>query len=62
MKIDMWYKTGFEKGKYYADATFYPNGGGYRGNIYDSNGKTVGDYRTDDSTEIEKYFIFKWND
>lgn len=61
MKIDIWDKTGFEKGKYYADAFFYPDSG-YRGNIYDSTGKTIGDYHTWDSTEIPKYFIFQFKD
>jgi len=61
MKIDIWDKTGFEKGKYYADAFFYPHAG-YRGNIYNSTGKTIGDYHTWDSTEIPNYFIFKFKD
>ena len=40
MKIDMWYGDEFERGKYGADAYFTPGAGnGYRGNIYDDNGK-----------------------
>ena len=56
MKIDMWYGDEFEKGKYGADAYFTP-GNGYSGNIYDSNGKMIGDYHTNDSTKIEKWFL-----
>ena len=62
MKIDMWYGDEFERGKYGADAYFTPGtGNGYRGNIYDDNGKMIGDYHTDDSTKIEKWFLIKWN-
>lgn len=60
MKIDMWYGDEFECGKYGADAYFTP-GNGYHGNIYDGNGKMIGDYRTADSTKIEKCFLIKWN-
>ena len=60
MKIDMWYKDRFKKGKYGADAYFTP-GNGYAGNIYDETGKMIGDYRTENSVEIEEYFLIKWN-
>jgi hypothetical protein len=61
MKIDMWYGHKFEKKKFGADAFFTP-GNGYSGNIYDENGKAIGDYRTQNSVEIEKNFLIKWND
>ncbi len=38
-----------------ASVTFYPNAGEYRGNVY-KNGRAVGDFTSNDSTEIEKYF------
>ena len=60
MKIDMWYGDRFQKGKYGADA-YFTHGNGYSGNIYDSTGKVIGDYRTQDSVEIEKAFLIKWN-
>lgn len=59
MKIDMWYGDKFESGKYGADAYFTPENG-YRGNIYNENGKMIGDYHTDDSTKIEKCFLIDW--
>ena len=60
MKIDMWYNDEFESGKYRADAYFTP-GNGYSGNIYNEQGKMIGDYHTDDSTKIEKLFLISWN-
>lgn len=65
MKIDMWYGDDFVKGKYRADASFYPHGSFgycYRGNIYDDGGKPIGDYASNDSVEIEKAFIIDWKD
>jgi hypothetical protein len=61
MKIDIWYKDKykFEKKKFGADAFFTPYNG-YSGNIYDENGKAIGDYHTQDSTEIPKYFLMEW--
>ena len=59
MKIDMWYGDKFEKGKYGADAYFTP-GNGYAGNIYDNTGKTIGDYKMNNSVEIEKNFLIEW--
>ena len=52
--IDMWYGDEFNKYDYDADATFYPNEGVYRGNIYDKTGKRVGDYSCSDSVTLEK--------
>lgn len=54
IKIDMWHGddlTVVEK----FDATFYPNDGEYRGNLY-MNGKIIGDYICNDSNELEKTF------
>ena len=53
MIIDLWYK-----GEHiaYANATFYPNEGIYRGNLFNENGKIIGDYSEADSTQIEKRF------
>lgn len=54
LRIDMWYGDEFNKDEYGADATFYPNEGVYRGNIYDKSGKAVGDYSCSDSVAIAK--------
>lgn len=56
LKIDYWHKDGRENPAVYADCTFYPNDGIYRGNVYDANGNMIGDYTSDDSIEIEKRF------
>lgn len=56
MTIDMWYGDKIEdvdKVSY----TFYDRDSEYRGNLY-KDGKPIGDYRTQDSTEIEK--VFSW--
>lgn len=59
MRIDFWYD---EREIAFADCTFYPNEGIYRGNVYNSKGKPIGDYSSNDSVAIEKMFpgIF-WN-
>lgn len=54
MRIDYWYKDGRQA--VYADCSFYPNEGVYRGNVYDSDGNMIGDYTASDSVEIEKRF------
>lgn len=53
MKIDIW-----RKGEQIAsaDAYFYPNAGIYRGNLYNKDGKIIGDYSANSSIEIEKRF------
>ena len=56
LKIDYWYKNGRENPAVYATCTFYPNEGIYRGNVFDANGKIIGDYTSDNSVEIEKRF------
>lgn len=54
MRIDLWY-PGQEKAAY-ADCFFYPNDGIYRGNLYNADGKPIGDYSCRDSVEIERRF------
>ena len=55
MFMDFWY--GFTKDDVKGvSLMFYPNEGEYRGNLYDKNGKVIGDFTTDDSLEIEKVF------
>lgn len=52
MSIDFWYgdtKDDVTGG----DAYFYPNEGIYRGNLYNKDGKCIGDYIATDSGEIE---------
>lgn len=59
----MWYGDKFASMKYNADAFFYPHGSFgyiYRGNIYDDNGKTIGDYGANDVTWISKNFKIEW--
>ena len=53
IKIDFWYN---EREIAFADYTFYPNEGIYRGNVYDSKGNMIGDYSSTDSVAIEKMF------
>ena len=58
-KIDMWYGDEFVPKKFHADVSFYPHGSfgfSYRGNIYDDNGKAVGDYAANDSVWISDNF------
>jgi hypothetical protein len=54
----MWYGDRFKKKIYGADAFFTPSNG-YSGNIYDNNRKPIGDYMTQDSTELEQYFLIE---
>ena len=55
MRIDYW-SDGRKEKVARIDCFFYPNDGIYRGNLYDENGKMIGDYSTRDSTEIERRF------
>lgn len=55
MKIDMWYGDS-AIAIAGADCFFYPNSGEYRGNIYNNNGKAIGDYTARNSVEIEDQF------
>lgn len=62
VKVDMWYNDD-PKTADKIDIEFYANDGEYRGNIY-KNGKTIGDYVSNSSTELEEYFSqlqFNWN-
>ena len=52
MKIDLWYPD--DRAIAGADCTFYPNDGIYRGNLYNADGRCIGDYSSKDSLEIEK--------
>lgn len=61
IKIDMWYKNEPKEADR-IDVFFYPNDGGYRGNIYKDR-KIIGDYVCNDSLELEKTFNqlqFNW--
>ena len=53
MKIDIWYNG--EKAAF-ASCYFYPNEGIYRGNLYNEQGRIIGDFSARDSVEIEKRF------
>jgi len=53
MKVDLWYQG--EKVSF-ADCTFYPNDVIYRGNLYNANGRPIGDFSSRDSAEIERRF------
>lgn len=60
IKIEMWNGDKFISKKYYADAFFYPHGSFgyyYRGNIYDKNGKCIGDYGAKNIQTVNKNFI-----
>ena len=53
LKIDFWYGNSFED---IARADCYFCDGAYRGNVYDTNGKAIGDYAEFDSVKIENAF------
>lgn len=55
MKFDFWYGNTLED-VCEADCYFYPNGGYYAGNMYDKNGKIIGDYTATDSVKIGDVF------
>lgn len=54
LNIDFWYGNNLEDVTG-ATATFYPNEGLYRGNVFQGS-KIIGDYTTTDSVEIENTF------
>lgn len=54
MRIDLWYPG--QEEVVYADCFFYPNDGEYRGNLYNADGKPIGDYSSKNSVEIERRF------
>ena len=53
MTIDLW-----KKGEKIAAATclFLPNSGAYVGNLYNAEGRIIGDFWSNNSVEIEKRF------
>lgn len=53
MKIDIWYPGEHVES---ADCFFYPNSCIYRGNLYNADGRIIGDYSSRDSVEIGKRF------
>ena len=53
MKIDIWYPGETIAA---ADCFFYPNEGIYRGNLYNAEGRIIGDYSSRDSVAIENRF------
>ena len=52
---DFWYGNNKEDVKR-IDCFFFDTDCVYRGNMYDEDGKIIGDFLTDDSSSIEKYF------
>ena len=56
----MWCGDPFLEKKYSADAFFSDTDCVYRGNIYDDNGRPIGDYESSDSAWVEKKFRIKW--
>lgn len=54
IKFDFWYNDTLETITG-ASASFYPNEGIYRGNLF-KDGRIVGDYVSDNSVEIEDTF------
>ena len=53
MKIDIWYPGEIIAA---ADCFFYPNECIYRGNLYNAEGRIIGDYSSRDSVAIENRF------
>ena len=53
MIIDIWYK-GEEISA--ANCFFYPESGEYRGNLFNAQGRIIGDFTSRDSVAIEKRF------
>lgn len=53
MLIDIWYPGETPAA---ATVTFYPGDMTYRGNVYNADGRPIGDYSSRDSVEIEHAF------
>lgn len=53
MKIDLWHR---DEEPAFVDCTFYPGDMEYRGNIYNRDGRPIGDYVSKNSVEIERRF------
>ena len=54
--IDMWYGDKFDQQRHRIDVFFSDIDCEYRGNIYDENGRIIGDYSTTDSVMLQKKF------
>lgn len=59
MKFDFWYGNTLKDVKR-IDCSFSDCDCVYRGNMWDKDGKIIGDYETADSTEVEKTFNVKF--
>lgn len=55
MKIDFWYGN-TKKDIVYVDCFFSDIDCIYRGNVYNKNMEPIGDFWSDDSVKVEKYF------
>lgn len=53
MTVDIWRE---DEKAVFADCFFYPEDCVYRGNLYNADGRPIGDYSSKDSAEIEKRF------
>lgn len=68
LEVDMWYGDKFEPKKFGADAYFRDQKSWhhpehcYVGNIYNDEGKAIGDYTAADSTIIKENFNIEWKD
>lgn len=60
--VDYWYKleAKAEGRKLKADASWSDIDCVYRGNIYDNNGKIIGDYTSSDWEWINRHFDVRW--
>ena len=56
MHINFWYWKEGETKIAAADCLFYPHDGEYRGNVYNAQGRAIGDYTSKSSVDIEKRF------
>lgn len=59
MRFDIWYEG---ETVAFADCSFYDLDVEYRGNLYNKNGKIIGDYSTKNSVEIERRFPYFFKD
>lgn len=53
-KMDFWYPDNKAISSF--DCFFCDTDVTYRGNVYDANRKAIGNYFSDNSVEVEKYF------
>lgn len=60
MKLDFWYGNVLADVAY-VDCFFSDIDCVYRGNMYNKNGKIIGDYETPDSVKVEKTFNYDFN-